>query len=95
MRGPPGFAGPGDGHHPEQVGRTVRTGLRKGRTVTGSNRWRAVGREMRVALMNGITVATLVEPICAAVLAVVLLGERLPVSGFIGGGLIPTPPVTR
>jgi magnesium transporter len=28
--------------------------------LTGSNRWRAVGREMRVALMNGLTVATLV-----------------------------------
>lgn len=28
--------------------------------LTGSNRWRAVGREMRVALMNGVTVATLV-----------------------------------
>ena len=28
--------------------------------LTGSNRWRAVGREMRVALMNGLTVASLV-----------------------------------
>jgi magnesium transporter len=28
--------------------------------LTGSNRWRAIGREMRVALMNGLTVATLV-----------------------------------
>jgi magnesium transporter len=28
--------------------------------LTGSNRWRAVGREMRVALMNGLTVASVV-----------------------------------
>nr|WP_314441826.1 magnesium transporter [uncultured Sphingomonas sp.] len=28
--------------------------------LTGSNRWRSVGREMRVALMNGLTVASLV-----------------------------------
>lgn len=50
---------------------------------------------LRTTSGPAVTVATLVEPICAAVLAVVLLGERLPVSGFIGGGLIPTPPVTR
>jgi magnesium transporter len=28
--------------------------------LTGSNRWRSVGREMRVALLNGLTVATVV-----------------------------------
>jgi len=28
--------------------------------LTGSNRWRAVGREMRVALMNGLTIALLI-----------------------------------
>jgi magnesium transporter len=28
--------------------------------LTGSNRWRAVGREMRVALLNGVTVAALI-----------------------------------
>ncbi len=28
--------------------------------LTGSNRWRAVGREMRVALMNGLTIAVLI-----------------------------------
>ena len=28
--------------------------------LTGSNRWRAVGREMRLALMNGITIAVLI-----------------------------------
>jgi len=27
--------------------------------LTGSNRWRAVGREMRVALLNGVTIAAL------------------------------------
>jgi magnesium transporter len=28
--------------------------------LTGSNRWRAVGREMRVALLNGLTIAVLI-----------------------------------
>ena len=28
--------------------------------LTGSNRWRAVGRELRVALMNGLTIAVLI-----------------------------------
>jgi magnesium transporter len=28
--------------------------------LTGSNRWRAVGRELRVAILNGITVAVLI-----------------------------------
>jgi magnesium transporter len=28
--------------------------------LTGSNRWRAVGREMRVALLNGLTIAVII-----------------------------------
>src|SRR4030095_12731599 len=28
--------------------------------LTGSNRWRAVGRELRVALLNGLTIAVLI-----------------------------------
>ena len=28
--------------------------------LTGSNRWRAVGREMRVAMLNGLTIAVLI-----------------------------------
>jgi magnesium transporter len=28
--------------------------------LTGSNRWRAVGRELRVAVLNGVTVAILI-----------------------------------
>ena len=28
--------------------------------LTGSNRWRAVGREMRVAILNGLTIAVLI-----------------------------------
>ena len=28
--------------------------------LTGSNRWRAVWREIRVALMNGLTIAVLI-----------------------------------
>jgi magnesium transporter len=28
--------------------------------LTGSNRWRAVGREVRVAMLNGITIAVLI-----------------------------------
>ncbi len=28
--------------------------------LTGSNRWRAVGREIRIALLNGLTIAVLI-----------------------------------
>ena len=42
--------------------------------LTGSNRWRAVGREMRVALMNGLTVATLVGIAVSLILASSQLG---------------------
>jgi magnesium transporter len=38
--------------------------------LTGSNRWRAVGRELRVALLNGLTIAVLV-----GVGVVVILGS--------------------
>ncbi|QNM82244.1 magnesium transporter [Sphingomonas sabuli] len=42
--------------------------------LTGSNRWRAVGREMRVALLNGVTVAALLGVGVAVVFANPLLG---------------------
>ncbi|GAA4007978.1 magnesium transporter [Sphingomonas swuensis] len=60
--------------------------------LTGSNRWRAVGREMRVALMNGVTVATLVgiavslilgSPQLGAVIAAAMLFNVL-IAGFAG-----------
>lgn len=37
--------------------------------LTGSNRWRAVGREIRVALLNGITIAVLIGVGVALVLS--------------------------
>jgi len=42
--------------------------------LTGSNRWRAVGREMRVALMNGLTIALLIGTGVALVLGSTALG---------------------
>jgi magnesium transporter len=60
--------------------------------LTGSNRWRAVGREMRVALMNGLTVASLVgiavtlilgSGQLAAVIAAAMLFNIL-IAGFAG-----------
>ena len=42
--------------------------------LTGSNRWRAVGREMRVALLNGGTVAAILGVGVALVFGNVLLG---------------------
>ncbi len=42
--------------------------------LTGSNRWRAVGREMRVALMNGLTVATVVGIAVTLILGSAQLG---------------------
>jgi magnesium transporter len=39
--------------------------------LTGSNRWRAVGREIRVALLNGVTIAVLIGAGVA-----VILGSR-------------------
>ena len=42
--------------------------------LTGSNRWRSVGREMRVALLNGLTVASLVGIAVTLVLGSAQLG---------------------
>lgn len=42
--------------------------------LTGSNRWRAVGREIRVALMNGTTVAILVGVAVTLILGSAQLG---------------------
>ena len=43
---------------------------------------------LRTTSGSAATVATLVEPLSAALLAVLLLGERLTVTALIGGGLI-------
>ena len=42
--------------------------------LTGSNRWRAVGREIRLALMNGVTIAVLIGVGVAVVLGNTTLG---------------------
>ncbi|HVL29129.1 MAG TPA: magnesium transporter, partial [Sphingomicrobium sp.] len=42
--------------------------------LTGSNRWRAVGRELRVALLNGVTIALLIGVGVALVLGSPPLG---------------------
>ena len=42
--------------------------------LTGSNRWRAVGREIRVALMNGLTIALLIGVAVTLVLGSAQLG---------------------
>jgi magnesium transporter len=42
--------------------------------LTGSNRWRAVGRELRVALLNGLTIAALIGVGVALVLGSPSLG---------------------
>lgn len=42
--------------------------------LTGSNRWRAVGREVRVALLNGLTIAALVGVAVTLVLSSPALG---------------------
>jgi magnesium transporter len=42
--------------------------------LTGSNRWRAVGREMRVAMLNGLTIAVLIGAGVALVLGSWQLG---------------------
>lgn len=60
--------------------------------LTGSNRWRAVGREIRVALMNGTTIAVLLgtavalifsSPQLGAVIAAAMLFNIL-IAGFAG-----------
>ncbi len=60
--------------------------------LTGSNRWRAVGREIRVALMNGLTIAVLIglgvtlvlgSPQLGLVIAAAMLTNIL-IAGFAG-----------
>ncbi|MBA2771267.1 MAG: magnesium transporter [Sphingomonas sp.] len=60
--------------------------------LTGSNRWRAVGREMRVALLNGVTIAVLIgvgvtlvlgSPSLGAVIAAAML-INIVIAGFAG-----------
>jgi magnesium transporter len=60
--------------------------------LTGSNRWRAVGREIRVALMNGLTIALLIgvgvslvlgSPQLGGVIAAAMLTNIL-IAGFAG-----------
>jgi magnesium transporter len=60
--------------------------------LTGSNRWRAVGREMRVAVLNGVTIAVLIgvgvglvlsSPQLGAVIAAAMLLNII-VAGFAG-----------
>ena len=50
--------------------------------LTGSNRWRAVGREMRVALLNGLTIAILAGGAVALILGSPQLG------GVIGAAML-------
>ena len=45
--------------------------------LTGSNRWRAVGREIRVAILNGLTVAILIGVGVAVVLESTALGALI------------------
>ncbi len=42
--------------------------------LTGSNRWRAVAREIRVALMNGLTIAVLIGAAVTLILGSTSLG---------------------
>jgi magnesium transporter len=48
--------------------------------LTGSNRWRAVGRELRVALLNGMTIAVLIGTGVALVLGSYQLGMVIAVA---------------
>ena len=48
--------------------------------LTGSNRWRAVGRELRVALLNGMTIAVLIGTGVALVLGSYELGVVIAVA---------------
>ena len=60
--------------------------------LTGSNRWRAVGREMRVAVINGLTIAVLIGLAVTLVLGSAALGAviaaamliNIIVAGFAG-----------
>ena len=60
--------------------------------LTGSNRWRAVGREIRVAVLNGVTIAVLIgigvtlvlgSPSLGAVIAAAMM-INIVVAGFAG-----------
>jgi magnesium transporter len=48
--------------------------------LTGSNRWRAVGRELRVAVLNGVTIAVLIGAGVALVLGSYQLGAVIAVA---------------
>lgn len=50
--------------------------------LTGSNRWRAVGREMRLALMNGVTIAVLIGA------GVGLVFQSAPLGGVIAAAML-------
>ena len=50
--------------------------------LTGSNRWRAVGRELRVAILNGLTIAVLI-----GVGVALVLGSR-PLGGVIAAAML-------
>ncbi len=50
--------------------------------LTGSNRWRAVGREIRVAILNGLTIAVLIG------LGVTLVLGSAPLGGVIAAAML-------
>jgi magnesium transporter len=50
--------------------------------LTGSNRWRAVGREIRVALLNGLTIAVLIG------VGVTLVLGSAPLGGVIAAAML-------
>jgi magnesium transporter len=50
--------------------------------LTGSNRWRAVGREIRVALLNGLTIAVLIG------VGVTLVLGNAPLGGVIAAAML-------
>jgi magnesium transporter len=52
--------------------------------LTGSNRWRAVGREVRVAILNGITIAALIGLGVAITFGVLFRDPQ----GFLLGGVM-------
>jgi magnesium transporter len=52
--------------------------------LTGSNRWRAVGREVRVAMLNGITIAVLIGVGVAIVFGLLFRDPQ----GFLLGGVM-------
>ena len=50
--------------------------------LTGSNRWRAVGRELRVAILNGLTIAVLIG------VGVALVLGSWPLGGVIAAAML-------